>query len=277
MTQNQHPQPPDSASAGAAVLLAEEITVRFGGLTAVSSVSLAVPAGAIIGLIGPNGAGKTTLLGVVSGSIRPAAGRVRFMSKDITDYSVNRRARSGMARTFQHCELFSGLTVRDHLVVAWRRAFAPRRIWLDLLDGRAWRKPPSVESERVDYLLGILGLDSLADAPVTTLSFGLSKLVEIGRALASRPQLLMLDEPFAGLDAHESEQVAAALTDIVACEGVAVLLVDHDVDTVLARSKEVYVLDAGQLIASGTPAEVRDNAEVRRAYLGDNFAAAVVA
>lgn len=257
------------------VLAAEDVTVRFGGLVAVRGVSLSVTAGAITGLIGPNGAGKSTFLGVLAGSVRPAGGRVRFRSRDITRYSSSRRARIGLGRTFQHCELFAGLTVRDHLVVAWRRAFAPRRVWLDLVDGRAWRKAPDAETARVDRLLNILGLEPLAEAPVTTLSFGVSKLVEIGRALAAGPDVVLLDEPFAGLNDRESGLVASALTQIVASERVGVLLVDHDVDTVLARSETVYVLDAGHLIASGTPSEVRQHEQVRRAYLGDSTAPSV--
>ena len=255
------------------ILSADNISVQFGGLRALSDVVISVDPGSIVGLIGPNGAGKSTLIGVLSGAIAPTAGRVTFRSTDVTGLSVQRRARLGIGRTFQHCELFADLTVREHMVLGWRREFSPRRLWLDLLDGSAWRKPQAAETDRVDHLLVTLGLEELAGAPVTSLPFGVSKLVELGRALAAAPRLVLLDEPFAGLDAAESARLATALTDVVTAEDVGILLVDHDVDTVLARSARVFVIDAGAIIASGTAAEIRSNEDVRRAYLGEDVVA----
>jgi branched-chain amino acid transport system ATP-binding protein len=251
------------------VLAAENLTIRFGGLTALSDVTLQVPPGQVVGLIGPNGAGKSTCLGVLSGMLYPNSGRVYFDSVDVTREPAHRRARRGLGRTFQHVELFAELTVREHLTIAWRRRFDRGRLWRDLVDGRSWRKPPAAETERIDYLLGLLGLSALAGGSVTTLPLGSSRLVEIARSLASSPRVVLLDEPFSGLDAGESAALASALDDVVASEHVALLLVDHDVNTVLARCQQVIVLDAGRLIAAGTSAEIRDNALVRQAYLGD--------
>src|SRR6516164_472348 len=256
------------------VLAAENLTMRFGGLTALSDVSLSVPPGQIVGLIGPNGAGKSTCLGVLSGSAYPDSGRVYFDSVDVTREPAHKRARRGIGRTFQQVELFAELTVRQHLIISWRRRFDHRRVWKDLFDGRGWRKPPSAETERVDYLLDRLGLIAFAEASVTTLPLGSSRLVEIARSLAASPRVVLLDEPFSGLDAEESAALASALDDMVASEGVALLLVDHDVNTVLARCHHVVVLDAGCLLAAGTPAEIRDNSTVRQAYLGDDIAGA---
>jgi ABC-type branched-subunit amino acid transport system ATPase component len=154
-------------------------------------------------------------------------------------------------------------------MIAWRNRFDRSRMWRDLIDGRSWRRPPQREAERVDYLLDRLGLESLRHAAVTSLPLGSSRLVEVGRALASSPRVVLLDEPLSGLDSAESESLAATLDDLVASEGVSFLLVDHDVDIVLAKSKHVVALDAGRVIAQGTPAEVRANPAVQAAYLGD--------
>jgi ABC-type branched-subunit amino acid transport system ATPase component len=254
----------------APVLAAENITVRFGGLVALSEVRLEVPANTMVGLIGPNGAGKSTLLGVLSGLIRPQSGRVFLESAEVTGEPVHKRARRGLARTFQQVELFAGLTVGEHLMIAWRNRFHPARQWRDFLDGRAWRGPDPNEWARVDYLLGRLGLQEVSDEPVTGLPLGLCRLVEVGRALASSPKIVLLDEPFSGLDSAESEQLAATLTDLMASEKVAFLLVDHDVNTVLSRASRVIAVDAGRVIAAGTPAQIRADQQVRTAYLGDD-------
>jgi branched-chain amino acid transport system ATP-binding protein len=255
------------------VLLVEHITKRFGGLMALSDVSLSVAPGQIVGLIGPNGAGKSVCLGVLSGLTYPDSGRISLGSADVTREPAHKRARRGLGRTFQEVELFADLTVREHLAISWRRRFDRHRLWTDLATGRGWRRPPAAETERVEHLLGQLGLDHLADTSVTTLPLGSSRLVEIARLLAASPRIALLDEPFSGLDPDESASLASALDEIVRGEGVALLLVDHDVDLVLARCRNVYVLDAGHLIAVGPPAEIRDNPDVRRAYLGDEVTA----
>jgi ABC-type branched-subunit amino acid transport system ATPase component len=265
-----------TASPPKAVLSASEVTVRFGGLVALSDVSLEVPASTIVGLVGPNGAGKSTLFAVLSGLLAPAAGRVWLGGDDITRSSPQVRARKGMARTFQQPELFLGLTVREHLVLAHRVRFARRRLWQDMVNPRSLLRPSPFETERVDSLLEQLGLTRVARAPVAALPLGTSRLVEVGRALATQPDVVLLDEPLAGLDMRESENLASVFRRVVDDHErqVSLLMVEHDVATVLALSSRIYVLDFGELIASGTPEEVRSNAAVRSAYLGDEDATA---
>jgi ABC-type branched-subunit amino acid transport system ATPase component len=265
-----------TASPAKAVLSASEVTVRFGGLVALSDVSLEVPASTIVGLVGPNGAGKSTLFAVLSGLLSPAAGRVWLGGDDITRSSPQVRARKGMARTFQQPELFLGLTVREHLVLAHRVRFARRRLWQDMVNPRSLLRPSPFETERVDALLEQLGLTRVARAPVAALPLGTSRLVEVGRALATQPDVVLLDEPLAGLDMRESENLASVFRRVVDDHErqVSLLMVEHDVATVLALSSRIYVLDFGELIASGTPEEVRSNAAVRSAYLGDEDATA---
>jgi branched-chain amino acid transport system ATP-binding protein len=257
----------------APVLEGRDITVHFGGLTALSNVSVEVPKATIVGLIGPNGAGKSTLLGVLSGLLQPQTGRVFLGGVDVTSLSGYKRARRGLARTFQHPELYSGLSVRGHLSLAWRMRFDRRRLWTDLVDGKAWRAPRSEENGRVDDLLTQLGLQQVADAPVTGLPLGTGRLIEVGRALAASPNVVLLDEPLSGLDKFESERLAALIFDIASDEGVSFLLIDHDVDTVLMRSSTVVVLDFGEVIAVGAPAELRKSEVVRSAYFGDEIMA----
>lgn len=255
----------------APILTATGITVRFGGLVALSNVGLEVAPGTIVGLVGPNGAGKSTLFAVLSGLQRPVAGQVHFQGQDVTDQSAQQRARLGMARTFQQPELFMGLTVREHLVLAHRVRFSPRRLWRDMLDPRSLLPPSRDENERVDGLLELLDLTHVARASVGALPLGTSRLVEIARALAARPDVMLLDEPLSGLDMRESENLAAVFKRVVDNDErqMSLLMVEHDVATVLALSSRIFVLDFGEIIASGTPTEIRHNAAVRSAYLGD--------
>ena len=253
------------------VLTATGVTVRFGGLVALSEVGLEVPPSSIIGLVGPNGAGKSTLFAVLSGLLSPASGRVHLGGVDVTKSSPQARARKGMARTFQQPELFLGLTVREHLVLAHRVRFARKRLWQDMVNPLALFPAPAAENERVDALLELLDLTKVAKAPVAALPLGTSRLVEVGRALATQPDVVLLDEPLSGLDMHESENLASAFRRVVK-EGerqVSLLMVEHDVATVLALSSHIYVLDFGELIAEGSPEAVRNNPAVRSAYLGD--------
>lgn len=250
---------------------AHGVTMRFGGLVALSEVDLAVPPATIVGLVGPNGAGKSTLFGVMSGLLRPTSGHVSMNGDDVTHRSPQKRAALGLARTFQHPELFSGLTVREHLMLAYRVRHAKSRIWTDLVTGRGLRRPPADERERVDGLLEALHLDQIQHRPVAGLPLGMSRLVEIGRALAVDPTVLLLDEPSSGLDTRETEELARTLVQVVADHGVSLLLVEHDVDLVLGMCHEVHVLDFGVKIAAGPPEEVRANAAVRAAYLGEEI------
>jgi ABC-type branched-subunit amino acid transport system ATPase component len=252
-------------------LAATGVTVRFGGLTALSDVSIDVPPGTIVGLVGPNGAGKSTLFAVISGLVRPVTGRVFIAGRDITGMGTAPRARLGLARTFQHPELFMGMTVRDHLVLAHRAHYERRRCWSDLVNFRAVFPPDDAETEQVDALLELLGLTEIAKTQVSVLPLGLARLVEVGRALATNPKVVLLDEPLSGLDVRATENLTAAFERVVSSShaGLSLLMVEHDVASVLALSSKIFVLNFGQLIAQGTPDEVRADSAVREAYLGD--------
>ena len=260
-----------AAGAGAStpLLSATDVSVRFGGLKALSGVDVAVPSGTIVGLVGPNGAGKSTLFSVLSGLRRPNTGRVYLAGEDVTKATPQARARRGLARTFQQPELFMGLTVREHLVLAHRVRHSRSRLWKDMLTGASLRRPDKEENERVDSLLDMLLLTNFAHQLADSLPLGTSRLVEVGRALASSPAVILLDEPLAGLDAHEAERLAAALRRTVDEEKVSLLLVEHDVAMVLNLSSHIYVLDFGSLIAQGPPEQIRTDPAVRAAYLGD--------
>ncbi|MEO3787413.1 ABC transporter ATP-binding protein [Actinocorallia sp. B10E7] len=229
-----------------------EVTVSFGGHRALDGVGLTAEPGRVTGLIGPNGAGKSTLFDVVSGLRRPSSGRVVLDGRDVTRMGPTRRSRHGLARTFQRLELFGRLTVRDNLLVA--AELGPDR----RLAGHA-----------VTRILERLGLHEVADTPADELSTGVARLVEVGRALAVRPKLLLLDEPAAGQDGEETERFAALLRSL-ADDGTAVVLVEHDMSLVMSVCDHLYVLDLGKIIASGPPEEVRRDETVLAAYLGES-------
>jgi ABC-type branched-subunit amino acid transport system ATPase component len=252
---------------GGPVLEARDVTVRFGGLTALNHVGMAVGPAQIVGLVGPNGAGKTTLFGVLSGILAPTGGQVRLDGRDVSRESPERRARRGLARTFQRTELFDDLTVREHLVLGHRARHSPPRLIPDLLGRPAGDR--AQERERVDGLLAVLGLASVAGRPARSLPLGTGRLVEVGRALATDPAVILLDEPSSGLDVGETEQLAVTLRRARDERGVALVLVEHDLDLVLGMSDIVSVLDFGTMIATGTPDEIRADPKVRAAYIGD--------
>jgi len=245
------------------------LSVSFGGVIALADVTFSVPRASIAGLVGPNGAGKTTAFGVVSGLVVPDKGRVVLDGTDITSSPPHVRARRGLARTFQQPEVFSGLSVRDHVVLGDRVRHHRARAWADTFTAGALHREPREERERVDAILSLLGIGTIASRPVDGLPLGTSRLVELARALATSPSVLLLDEPFSGLSRGETGAVAAALERTVAERGIALLLVEHDIPTVLGLCSSVFVLDFGRMIARGTPAEIRDDPGVRAAYLGD--------
>ena len=236
------------------LLQISEVTVRFGGLRALDAVSLAAEEGVVTGLIGPNGAGKTTLFNVVTGLQTPASGHVALDGRDITGLPVHRRARRGMARTFQRLEIFGSLTVRENVLAA----VDIRRLWSrERVDGQR-------EAEEV---IQLVGLSEHAEQPANTLPTGLARLTELARALASRPRLLLLDEPGSGLDTAESENFGRLLGRL-ADAGLAVLLVEHDMDLIMDVCSWIHVLDFGVHLMSGTPDDVRSDLRVQEAYLG---------
>ncbi len=257
---------------GPARLECADVTVRFGGIVAVNDVSLSLPSATIVGLVGPNGAGKSTLFGVLSGLQRPTRGRVLLDEVDITDARPQLRAARGIARTFQHPELFTGMTVRDHLVIAHRAKHAKRRVWSDVFTVGSLRPASAAEKQAVDELLELLGLTPVANRSAVGLPLGVARLVELGRALAAAPSVLLLDEPSSGLDSSETAQFEDVLRRVVRERGTSVLLVEHDVELVMRLSSSVYVLDFGALLAHGTPAEIAANPAVRAAYLGQETA-----
>jgi branched-chain amino acid transport system ATP-binding protein len=254
---------------GETLLSVKGTTVHFGGLPALSDVSVEVPDRSITGLVGPNGAGKSTLFGVISGLLKPDAGRVYMFGSDVTRATPQRRARLGLARTFQQPELFAGLTVREHLVLAYRVRHNRGRLWRDALTGGSLRRVDKSETARVDQLLDLLSLGDVSGQKAEVLPLGTGRLLEVGKALAASPSVVLLDEPLAGLDVHEAERLARALLLTVEKEGVSLLLVEHEVGMVLRLSSYIYVLDFGVLIAEGTPEVVRNHPDVRAAYLGD--------
>ncbi|MCD9625109.1 ABC transporter ATP-binding protein [Rhabdothermincola salaria] len=236
------------------LLSTEDIVVRFGVLQAVSNASLQVEAGRVTGLIGPNGAGKTTFFNVVTGLQEPTAGRVTLEGVDITDKSPFKRARMGIARTFQKLEAFSSLSARENVLVA-----AEQR--------RAWDKSKFDPGKVADEMLARVGIADVADFMVGTLPTGTARLVELARALATDPKVLLLDEPSSGLNEEETEEMAALLRRLVA-DGLAVLLVEHDMSFVMGTCEFIYVLDFGKIIATGTPAVIQADPAVQAAYLG---------
>jgi branched-chain amino acid transport system ATP-binding protein len=242
-----------------ALLDLREVTVRFGGNTALDDVALTAEAGRITGLIGPNGAGKTTLFNVITGLQAPTRGRVLIDGQDVTALAPYKRARRGLARTFQRLELFGLLSVRENLAVAAdiHRGWARRA-------GQASSESPQATAER---LIDEIGLRAVADVRADALPTGQARLVELGRALAVRPRLLLLDEPASGQDETETARFALLLRGLAA-GGMAVVLVEHDVALVMDVCEQIFVLDFGRLLASGPPADVRGNADVLRAYLG---------
>jgi ABC-type branched-subunit amino acid transport system ATPase component len=251
-------------------LAAFDLSVSFGGVAALSGVSFTARRQSIVGLVGPNGAGKSTAFAVLSGLVRPNRGRVELDGVDVTRASPQARARRGLARTFQQPELFTGLSVRDHLILGDRIRHQRDRVLIDTFCAGALRRPSPGETERVDALLQLLGITTLAHRQVGGLPLGTSRLVEIARALATCPSVLLLDEPLSGLGGSEVEALGELLLRAVAERNIAMLLVEHDVPMVLRLCSTIFVLDFGQIIASGPASVIRDDPSVQMAYLGDS-------
>ncbi|MBC7374873.1 MAG: ABC transporter ATP-binding protein [Frankiales bacterium] len=230
------------------------VSVRFGGLTAVDDARLTVQEGAVTGLIGPNGAGKTTLFNVITGLQAPTSGRVLLDGTDISAWKPQQRARRGIARTFQRIEVFGSLSVFDNVLTAAEL----RRSWST--DGE---DPRAVAAEQ----LARVGIEPYADVMADAVPTGVARLVELARALALRPRLLLLDEPSSGLSEEETHAFAGLLREVVAVGG-SVLIVEHDVDLVMGLCSTIHVLDFGRVICSGPPSVVQADPAVQQAYLG---------
>ena len=237
------------------VLEVRGANVRFGGHAAVRDVDLSCDAGSITGLIGPNGAGKTTTFNVITGLQETVSGKVLLEDRDITGLKAHARARLGIARTFQRLEVFGSLTARENILTA-----AEIR--------RSWSRDRSADPRAdVDELLDRVGIRGVANERVDAMPTGLARLVELGRALATRPKVLLLDEPASGLDETESDDFAQLLVEL-AGEGMAILLVEHDVQLVMKVCTLIHVLDFGAILAVGTPEEIQQDQAVLDAYLG---------
>ncbi|HWB65466.1 MAG TPA: ABC transporter ATP-binding protein, partial [Mycobacteriales bacterium] len=232
---------------------------------AVDQVSLTASAGAVTGLIGPNGAGKTTVFNACSGLLRPKAGSIRLFGEDVTGASPAQRARRGLGRTFQRVEVCPAMSVRDNVRVGCEARLAAGSPWRQLRVSRATRQ---ATEQRVDEALQRCGLATLAATPLTALSTGQRRLVELARVLACGFRFLLLDEPSSGLDDAETAQFAAVVRGVADTLGTGILLVEHDMSLVMQLCERIHVLDFGHLIFTGTPAQTQQSDVVRAAYLG---------
>jgi branched-chain amino acid transport system ATP-binding protein len=252
-----------------ALLEIDGVSVRFGGLTAVDGVDLAVPEGAIHGVIGPNGAGKTTLFNAITGLVQVSDGTISFAGEDVTDRTAHRRARLGMRRTFQSVQLLPQLTVLENVLIGMHDQIR-ENTFLALLSGRS--RAEEEAQQQVIATLTFLGIGNTLFRRPVELSFADQRFVEIARAIVAKPRLLMLDEPAAGLSPAEVTALNALLRRICAESGITILLVEHVLSLVLDVSHRITVLDGGRVIAEGTPAEVEADERVRAAYLGEGHA-----
>lgn len=234
------------------ILNLHDINVFYGGNQALRDVSLRVTEGSLTGLIGPNGAGKTTLFNAICGLLSPTSGQVFLKEANITKKSTHKRAKLGLARTFQRLELFSSLTVRDNIRVAGE--IAGRTLGV---------------AEETQRIIELVGLTAIADREVTEIPTGQARIVELARALMTHPQILLLDEPASGQTETETEQFGALLKDLQG-QGHTILLVEHDMSLVMSVCDEIHVMDFGQIIAVGKPSEIRNNPDVLSAYLGND-------
>ncbi len=252
---------------GKLILEVDKVTLTFKGIAALVSVSFNIPAGKIVSLIGPNGAGKTSMLNCISGRYTPDRGSIRFLGENILHLPPYKRAKLGIARTFQNIALFKGLSVLDNLMVG-RHSHLQYGLFSSFFYFGKTKREEEKHRLRVEEIIDFLNLSPYRHKIVGSLPYGVQKRVELGRALALEPKLLLLDEPMAGMNLEETEDMARYILDINEDWKISILLVEHDMGVVMDISDEVVVLDFGQVLATGTPEEIQKNPQVIAAYLG---------
>lgn len=255
-----------------AILEIHDLSLSFGAVRALDAVSLRVEPGQVVGLIGPNGAGKSTLFNCISRFYTPEAGAIQFEGRSLLSLPAERVVAAGIARSFQNVELIAGLSVLDNVLIGKHRFIGSGLLGLAFHVPASWRREAAARREAQELLVHI-GLSAWTMQRVAELPYGIRKLVEVARALIARPRLLLLDEPAASLHPLERDRLAAAISRIAREMGVAVLLVDHDMSFVMPLCDYVYVMDYGRKIAEGKPEDIRRDADVIKAYLGDDDAA----
>lgn len=249
-------------------LTVSDVTLTFGGLNALANVDIVIEPGLITSIIGPNGAGKTSILNCISGFYHPTQGSIQYGERDLTNASPHQISNIGIARAFQNLELFRGLSVLDNLLLARHQNLRYSILHAIIFFGKASR----VEAENrayVEKIIDFMELESYRKSMVGNLSYGIQKRVEVARALTLAPKLVLLDEPMAGMNIEEKEDIVRFILDLKKEWGVTVVLVEHDLGVVMDISDQIYVLDFGQLIGSGTPEEVAADPKVIEAYIGE--------
>jgi branched-chain amino acid transport system ATP-binding protein len=256
-----------SIAAGEVLLSVEDVSLSFGGVQAISGVSFDIRKGEIRAIIGPNGAGKTSMLNIINGFYQPQHGRITFKGETRSKMRPNEAARGGMARTFQNVALFKGMTALDNLMAGRTLRMKRGFLWQLLRFGPALREETE-HRHRVEEIIDFLKIQAIRKVQVGRLPYGLQKRVELGRALAMEPDLLLLDEPMAGMNLEEKEDMSRFIIDVNTIYGTTIALIEHDMGVVMDLSDRVVVLDYGRKIADGTPEQVRNDRDVIDAYLG---------
>ncbi len=252
-----------------AVLSVENLSLSFGGLSVLNEVSFGVEEGQIFAIIGPNGAGKTSILNCVGGFYKPDSGRIMFGGQDVTKFSPDRRAALGLARTFQNIALFRGMTVLDNIKLGAHAHLNTGLLGAFTYWGKAHQEEMKLRWEVEREIVDFLEIEHIRKAPVGALAYGLQKRVELARALAMRPKVLLMDEPVAGMNVEETEDMARFILDIKEERGVTIVIIEHDMNVIMDISDRVMVVNFGQKLAEGRPDEVQHHPEVIKAYLGD--------